>query len=375
MDYYFIAGEASGDLHASNLIKALKKKDDNSRFRGFGGDLMNQAGAVIIRHYRHLAYMGLFEVLQNLKTIRYNFKLCKQDILDFQPDVLILVDYPGFNLRMAKWAHKKGIPVYYYISPKVWAWKESRVKKIKKYVTRLFSILPFEEEFYRKHDYAVEYIGNPLVDAVHEKQAALPGRETFIKENKLSNKPVIALLAGSRKHEIKKLLPVMMQLPPRYPEFQFIIAGAPSLDYKDYEKYIRHENVTVLFDKTYQILANAYAAVVTSGTATLETALFRVPQVVCYKIMWLTYIIGSPFVHIKFFSLVNLIMQREIVKELLQSNLVKKISKEVDKILYDETYRNNMLENYRRLKEKLGEPGTSERAANLMYHYLQKEKN
>lgn len=370
MKYYIISGEASGDLHGSNLMQAIKKRDSDAEFRFWGGDLMQAQGGTMVKHYRELAFMGIIEVLLNIRTIFKNLKLCKEDLMNNIPDVLILIDYPGFNLKIAEFAKEKGLRIFYYISPKIWAWKTSRVKIIKRCIERVFVILPFETDFYKRYDVQVDYVGNPILDAIEQKKSQLASKEQFIKENGLEEKPIIALLAGSRKHEIEKCLPEMIKASKHFPDYQFVLAGAPSIEKDIYEPFIRGQKIKLLYDKTYDILHNAHAAIVTSGTATLETALFNVPEVVMYKIMLLTYIIGKPFVHIKFFSLVNLIMEKEVVKELLQFKLAENIKNELDKILFDKNYRENMLENYRILHSKMGETGVSEHTAELMLNYL-----
>jgi len=367
MKYYIIAGEASGDLHASNLMLELKKLDTNAEFRVWGGDLMQQQGGQIVKHYKNLAFMGFLEVLMNLGTIKQNFKLCKTDLLNFKPDLLILVDYPGFNLRIAKFARENNIKTYYYISPKIWAWKKSRAWKIKKYIDKMFVIFPFEKDFYKNYEYEVEYVGNPLIDEIEKKKEKLSAKEAFFENNNLSEKPIIALLAGSRKQEIKHILPEMLQVTNNFPDFQFILAGAPGFNHENYETYIKDYPVKIIFNQTYDILKHAHAAVVTSGTATLETALFNVPQAVVYKMNNLTYEIGKYFIKVKYFSLVNIIMQKTIVQELLQKKLTKKIEKELSKILSDKEYRNHMLEDYRQLKEKMGAEGASKRTAEIIY--------
>lgn len=363
MKYYIIAGEASGDLHASNLIKEINKLDDEADCRCWGGDLMEKEGAKLVKHYKELAFMGFFEVIMNLRTIKKNFKLCQKDLLEYQPDVLILVDYPGFNLRMAKFAKEHNIKTYYYISPKIWAWKKSRAWKIKKYIDKMFVIFPFEQDFYKQYDYKVHYVGNPSVDELVKLKEDLPDKETFLKENNLTSKPIIALLAGSRKQEIKLILPEMLAVVKQYPDYQFVIAGAPSFDEEYYAPLIKDLDVKVIFDQTYTLLKHAYAAVVTSGTATLETALFDVPQAVVYKMVQLQYDIGKHFIKVKFFSLVNIIVDREVVKELLQNDLAKKIKNELDLILSDTEYREKMLAGYNEVKLRLGEPGASKRTA------------
>lgn len=369
MKYYIIAGEASGDLHAGNLIKEFKTLDTNSEFRGFGGDNMEKQGANITLHYSEMAFMGVWEVLKNLKTIKRNFKICEEDLLSYKPDALILVDYAGFNLRMAKFAKEHGIPTLFYISPKVWAWKKSRIKKIKAYVDKLYVILPFEKEYFGKRDYEVDYVGNPLVDAIEGFQPK-HNAEDFKKENNLETLPIIALLSGSRKQEIDRCLPEMLKAVSQQCCYQFVIAGAPSIPKDYYNQYLNQERVKIVYDQTYELLSHAEAAIVTSGTATLETALFKVPEVVIYKTSPMTYIIARPFVWIKFFSLVNLIMDKEVVKELLQFKLASKIKKEMNSILYDDEYKQKMLDNYTELKNKVGTSGVSKRTATLMYQYL-----
>ncbi len=374
MKYYLIAGEASGDLHGSNLMKGLKKVDADSEFRFWGGDLMQEQGGKLVKHYKETAIMGFLEVVLNLRKIKKFFKVCKKDILEFNPDVLILIDYPGFNLRIAEFAKSKGIRVYYYISPKVWAWKESRIKKIKAFVDRMFVIFPFEVDYFKKHNYDVDYAGNPLLDAVKEKIKEKGSFDEFINQNGLENKPIIAILAGSRKQEIDRNLGVMLKIIPEYKNYQFVIAAAPSIEHDYYNKFVEGNNVKVVFNQTYDVLKYAHAALVTSGTATLETALFDVPQVVCYRAGNISYFIAKQFVKIKFISLVNLIMDAEIVKELIQFDMnPKTLKSELNKILFDNNYRQKMLDNYEELCKKLGGTGASERVAQLLYHYLQKD--
>ena len=369
MKYYIIAGEASGDLHASNLMKELKRQDATTDFRCFGGDLMEAQGARLVKHYRDLDFMGFIEVLLNIRTILRNMKLCKQDILSFKPDVLILVDYPGFNLRLAKFASENGIRVFYYISPQVWAWKRSRVHKIKKYVERMYVILPFEQDFYDKFDYEVDFVGHPLLDAIGPEKE---GGDSFRNEEALDERPVIAVLPGSRKQEIRKMLPVMMGMLNHFPDHQFIIAGAPSSPEQVYEHALKDDRVKLVKGKMHDLLRVAEAAMVTSGTATLETALFRVPEVVCYKGGWLSYAIARRLVKdIKYISLVNLIMDREVVKELIQGDFnEKKLHKELSRLVTDGSYRSQMLADLDILHEKLGGPGASASAAELMYRRL-----
>lgn len=371
MKYYLIAGEASGDLHASNLMHALTIEDPKAEFRFFGGDLMQKQGGTLVKHYRDMAFMGGWEVLKNLGTISKNFKLCKADLLNYKPDVLILVDYGGFNLRMAAFAKKHGIKVFYYISPKIWAWREGRVKKIKAFVDRMFCILPFEVEFYKKHQYTVDYVGNPVMDAVEKSLANSQINQELIDEFGSDEKPLVALLAGSRKQEIERLLPVMIQVAESFPDFRFVLAGAPSIEPEMYQRYLANTSaVSVVYDKTYDLLKMSYAALVTSGTATLETALLNVPEVVVYKTNPFNYHVGKLFVKIKFFSLVNLIAGHEVVKELLQQNLYDGICLELSQLLYDDEYRDQMFKNYKQLRQTLGNEPVSSKTARLMVSYL-----
>ena len=377
MKYYLIVGEASGDLHASNLMKAIKSVDSSAEFRFFGGDLMSAVGGECVKHYRELAYMGFIPVLMHLRTIFSNMSLCKKDIVAWNPDVLILVDYPGFNLSIAEHIHKNtDIPVYYYISPKIWAWKEYRIKNIKRDVDELFSILPFEIDFFdKKHDYRINYIGNPCVDAVDAFLRNAPEeRGAFIERNGLTDMPIVALLAGSRKQEIKANLPMMLEAVKRYPGYQPVIAGAPGIDKEFYKPYL-DAGARIVFGETYNILNNAHAALVTSGTATLETGIFRVPQVVCYATpmarlySWLK----KRFLKVKFVSLVNLVAGREVVRELVAADMtIDNIKSELGKILADGEERAAMLKEYDRMLEILGEAGASERAAGKMVALLKK---
>jgi len=371
MNYFLIAGEASGDLHGSKLIGSLKKYDTDARFRYFGGDRMQEQAEGLIKHYRDMAYMGFLEVFLHLRSITANIRLSKQAILDFKPDVVILIDYPGFNLRMAPFAKSLGIPVFYYISPKIWAWKQSRIKQIKEYVNRMFIILPFEKDFYKRHGMDVDYLGNPVLDEVVKKNANLSGREAFLKEYGLPDKPVIALLPGSRKQELRYNLPVMMQVARDYPAYQFLIAGAPSFTEKDYSPYISGTQVKVIFDHMYDVLGVSKAALVTSGTATLETALMNVPQVVVYKGNPVSYLIAKSFVKVEVISLVNLITGKAVVTELIQKDVrYDRVKDELDAILEDTTGREKILTGYRWLREILGEPGVSDRVAQHMITYL-----
>ena len=365
MKYYIIAGEASGDLHGANLMKALYKEDSNADIRFWGGDLMEAVGGTLVKHYKELAFMGFVEVLFHLKTILNNIKICKKDIADFQPDVIIFIDYPGFNLRIAKWAKEAGFKTHYYISPQIWAWKESRITEIKRDVDKMYVILPFEKDFYEgKHNFPVEFVGHPLIDAIHN-QPTIDGT-SFRAANQLNDKPIIAILPGSRKQEITKMLSVMLSVVNDFPEYQFVIAGAPSQEFSFYEGFIANENIKFVSNKTYPLLQNATAALVTSGTATLETALFKVPEVVCYKGSWASYQIAKRIITLKYISLVNLIMDEEVVTELIQEDCsTKRIREELRKLL-EPNYRQNLLLKYDVLEEKLGGIGASAKTAKLI---------
>lgn len=374
MKYYIIAGEASGDLHGSNLIKALKKEDPSADIRCWGGDLMEKAGATLVKHYRDLAFMGFVEVLMNLRTILKNIKFCKQDIEKFNPDVIIFIDYPGFNMRIATWAKQKGIPTHYYISPQIWAWKENRIKAIKRDVDKMYVILPFEKDFYEtKYNFPVEFVGHPLIDAIHSRKPT--SREDFIRENNLENKPIIALLPGSRKQEISKMLEIMLSVSDEFSDYQFVIAGAPSQEYTFYQTFLKKKNVKFVSNKTYDLLSHSHAALVTSGTATLETALFKVPEVVCYKGSRISYEIAKRIITLKYISLVNLIMDKEVVKELIQYELnTKNLKVELQKIL-EPTYRQKLLQEYDALEQKLGGDGASKKTALLIVNALKPQLN
>lgn len=376
MKYFLVAGEASGDLHASNLMAALKVADPKAEFCFLGGDLMLAQGGTLVKHYREMAFMGFIPVLLNLRTIFRNMKMCEQAILDYQPDVVILIDYPGFNLKIAKFVKTQtNIPVYYYISPKVWAWKEYRVKSFKKYVDEMLCILPFEVDFFKKHNYRVDYVGNPTVDAVaaFKEKNKDDSREQFIKDNGLETKPFIALLAGSRKQEIKDNLPAMLEVVKKFPDYQAVIAGAPGMDPDYYKTYMEGSDCKIIFDQTYRLLSYSTAALVTSGTATLETSLFRVPQVVCYKtpIPQITYWVFKNILHTPYISLVNLIADKEVVKELFSKYFsLQSIEEETDRLLNDKVYRNTMLEGYDRIINILGEAGASSKAAQIIVEKL-----
>ena len=378
MKYYLIVGEASGDLHASHLMAALKVEDPQAEFRFFGGDLMAAVGGTMVKHYKELAYMGFIPVLLHLRTIFANMKRCKEDIVAWQPDVVILVDYPGFNLSIAKFLRAKThIPVYYYISPKIWAWKEYRIKNIKRDVDELFSILPFEVEFFEdKHHYPIHYVGNPTVDEVTLFRAEHPETfDGFVRENNLDSKPIIALLAGSRKQEIKDNLPDMLRAASAFPEYQLVLAGAPGISPDYYHEYIGDAKVKILFGQTYRLLQQAEAALVTSGTATLEAALFRVPQAVCYHtpIGKVVSFLRRHILTVKYISLVNLIANREVVKELVADTMtVEQARAELERILYDKNYRQRMLDGYEYMAARLGDAGAPKRAAQEMVRLLRK---
>jgi lipid-A-disaccharide synthase len=361
---YIIAGEASGDLHGSNLIKALFEKEPTLKIRAWGGDKMQAAGAEVVKHYRDLAFMGFIEVLLHLRTILQNLTFCKDDILAFKPDALVLIDYPGFNMRIAKWAKRKGIPVLYYISPQVWAWKKNRVFTLKKTVDRMFVILPFEKQFYQHYEMDVQYVGHPLLDEISAYRKKAPTRAEFLKKNNLPDIPIIALLPGSRRQEIQNMLPLMAQVIPRFPDYHFVIGGAETIPEELYTPALKHSNVTLIIHQTYDLFNHADAGLITSGTATLEAALFGLPEVVCYKGSAISIAIARRLVDIKFISLVNLIMDREIVKELIQNDLtVKNINIELEKIL-DPGHRQKLLDDYSLLIELLGGKGASEKVAN-----------
>ena len=374
MKYYLIAGEASGDLHGANLMRALAEIDPQAQFRFWGGDRMEAVGGKLIKHYRDLAFMGFWEVVTNLRTILRNIDLCKGDITAYQPDALIFIDYPGFNMRIAKWAKQQGIPTHYYISPQIWAWKENRIKAIRRDVDAMYVILPFEKDFYEgKHQYPVHFVGHPLLDAIAARREV--SMEVFKRENGLDERPIIALLPGSRKQEIAKMLSVMLSVVGSYHPYQFVIAGAPSLGYDFYRQFIREENVHFVSGKTYDLLSHAHAALVTSGTATLETALFRVPEVVCYRGNWISYQIAKRVISLKYISLVNLIMDAPVVTELIQGDLnTRNLKMELDKLL-DPAYRDKLQRDYQALRERLGNEGASRRTAQAIYDSLQDKRH
>ncbi|HNV82019.1 MAG: lipid-A-disaccharide synthase [Tenuifilaceae bacterium] len=364
MKYYLVAGEASGDLHASNLMQGIKGVDTAAEFRFFGGDLMQSQGGTLVKHYRSMAFMGFWEVIQNLRAVSKNLRQCKEDILSYKPHALILVDYPGFNLRIAKFAKRRGIRVFYYIAPKVWAWKESRVKLLKKYVDKLIVIFPFEVNYFTRHGIDVIYEGNPLVDAIENSTKTAIPFSGFCQNNNLGDKPIIALLAGSRKQEIRYNLPTMISLINHFTDYQFVIAGAPSLEEAVYEPYIGNADVKLIFNQTQELLRHSTAAVVTSGTATLEAALLNVPEVVCYRGNTLSMLIAWIVIRVKYISLVNLIMGREVVKELKQFDCVtSELSKQLSMILPNGESRGTMLSDFAQLKGMLGAVGVSKRIA------------
>jgi len=376
MKYYLIAGEASGDLHGSNLMKELKLADTNAEFRFFGGDLMQAVGGELVKHYCEMAFMGFVNVILNLKTINRNLKFCKSDLLEFKPDVLILIDYPGFNLRIAEFAKQNNIKIFYYISPKVWAWKAHRVKKIKELVDEMFTIFPFETEFFKKYDYDVHYVGNPLLDSISEFSKNALSKTEFRQKNKLDNRQIVALLAGSRVQEIKNTLPLMVEISKLFPTFQFVVAGVHSIDNELYKKYLVDSTVELIFNQTYDLLNNSHTALVASGTAALETALFDVPQTVIYKMEggWPIDIVMRNFVlKTVGVALPNIIMNRIIVSEYIQMKMtLKNVKEEMEKLLFDEEYRKKIFEDYKRLQELMGNPGSSKRAAQKMVELLKR---
>lgn len=367
MKYYLISGEASGDLHGSNLLKALKQQDPEAVFRCWGGDRMQAEGAVLVKHYKDLAFMGFSEVLMNLRTIARNFSLCEKDLLDYKPDVLILIDYPGFNLRMARFAHQHGIKVIYYISPQVWAWKKSRVFTIKKVVDRMLVILPFEKEFYARYGVEVDYVGHPLLDSLASENSETQVHETFAGINP-ENKKIIALLPGSRKQELQRILPEMLKIISLYNnDYQWIISGVKSIEPEFYTSLFQGLRLPIVYGQTYPLLKQATAAIVTSGTASLETALLRCPQVICYKGSAVSFAIAKRIVDVKYIGLPNLIMDKPVVKELIQNELnTGNLKNELDQLLTNEAYRRQIQQDYEQLWSVLGGPGASARAAEII---------
>ena len=373
MKYYIIAGEASGDLHGSNLMRGLLQSDPQAEFRFWGGDRMAEVGGRenLRKHYKEASFMGFWEVFKNLRTIFSQLSECKKDILDFQPDVVILIDYAGFNLKIAKFAKARAIPTYFHIAPKVWAWKEGRVKKIKKYVDRLFVIFPFEIPYFKKWGIDAIYCGNPLMDSIAERKQNLPPTAQFKAENGLDERPVIALLAGSRVHEIDYNFPFMIELSGHFPEYQFVVAGVSWLDKSVYEKYSAGSGVRFVQDKTYELLAHSEAAVVTSGTATLETALLNVPEFVCFWCSWFSYVVAKNFIKVKYISLVNLVMNREVVKELIQKDMnMENAVRELKAVLPGGDKHDRLMADYAELRQAIGDPGASERVGARMVELL-----
>lgn len=372
MKYFILAGEASGDLHGSHLVEQLKKLDPNAQFEGWGGDLLIEQGVKVNKHIRELAFMGFVEVLQNIKTIKENFKLCKQQILDFKPDVVIYVDYPGFNIRMAKWVKEQGIKSLYFISPNVWAWKAKRVYKIRDYTDKMYTILPFEKEFYKEYGIDVEYFGHPLVDVVSNyKQSSF---EEFCKKHNLSGKPIIALMAGSRKQEIKHMLPIMANVAEQFTDYDFIVTGAPAIDENFYPQFIGDKPVRVISNITYEILSHSTAGLITSGTATLEAALFELPQIVCYKGGKVSVAIARMVANVKYISLVNLILDKPAVKELIQNDLTEEnIIEELKNILPKGKKHKQIKEYYVSLSKELDQPGIYKRIAENMHQRVMNE--
>lgn len=377
MKYYIIAGELSGDLHASYLMKEIKRKDEAAEFRFWGGDRMvaESHESNLVKHIKELAIMGFIEVVLNLKTVIRNLALCKKDLLEWKPDALILVDYPGFNLRIAKFAKKNNIKNYYYISPQVWAWKKGRIKTMKKILEKLYVILPFEKEFYAKHSMEVEYKGNPLLDEIND-YSINTDKSTFLKNNDLDEKPIIALLPGSRTQEIKKMLPIQLSLVDKYPEFNFVVAGVSTHSEEFYKTMIGNKNnVKLIYNQTYSIINNAHCAVVTSGTATLETALFGIPEVVCYKANPITFIIAKYLAKIEYISLVNIILKQKAVTELLQEQWNEEcLEKEFKQICFDDAYREEMKYLFNKLKSILGDSGASSAIAQSIIEDLNTKK-
>ena len=374
MKYYIIAGEASGDLHGANLIASLKKKDSRAKIRAWGGNLMKKQGATLVKHYRDLAFMGFVEVLLHLRTILKNLSFCKKDILRFKPDAIILIDYPGFNLKIAKFAHKHNIKVYYYISPQVWAWKKRRVYTIKEVVDKMMVILPFEKDFYDEYRVDAHFVGHPLLDELS--RVKYINKNNFTRQNKLNpKKEIIALLPGSRRQEVTRMLGIMLDVVDKFPDYQFVVGCAPSLPENFYRSLVGDANVQLVFNKTYHLLQVASAALVTSGTATLETALLYVPEVVCYKANKISYLIAKNLIKVKYISLVNLIMDKPVVKELIQNDLTpKNIEDELKQLFTNPKKQRQLLEDYEDLRCKLGSAGASNNAAAIVVDDLKKNR-
>lgn len=377
MKYYIVAGEASGDLHGSNLMKALKERDDEADFRFWGGDLMQSVGGELIKHYKEMAFMGFFEVATHLRQVLNNIKVCEVDILLYEPDVLILIDYPGFNLRIAEFAHEHGIKVIYYISPQVWAWKKNRIHKIKRCVDEMIVILPFEKEFYEKHQVPVHFVGHPLLDAIDKDIRKSEAVTDFRQRNNLDEREIVAILPGSRKQEIDKMLPVMLEVATQYPQYQFIVSGVNWQPQTLYEKYLKKTNIKIVYDQTYPLLLNAKSALVTSGTATLETALLGTPQVVCYKGSAISYIIAKHLIKgISYISLVNLILDKPAVVELIQYDMnAKRLSEEFEKITFDEQNIQRMKADYANLHHLLADSHASANAAEVITKFTKSQNS
>lgn len=374
MKYYLIAGEASGDLHGSALMKSLKKNDSDASFRFLGGDRMKQQGGVLVKHYRDMAFMGAIEVLLNLNKIRHNMELAQKDILDYAPDVLILIDYPGFNIKMAEFAHRRNIRVFWFIAPKVWAWKAWRVKKLRAFVDQIFTILPFETEFFRKHGIEVHYVGNPLIDAIETAKEKFRKREVFLKENQLPDKPLVALLPGSRVQEIRNMLPVMTRVAVDFPGYQFVVSGAEAITPQLYSRYLSGSSIPVLYGQTYEMVHHSAAALVASGTATLETALLRVPQAVLYKMIGgkIFYrLFKKLFLKVPFVSLPNLVLGKYAIREFIMDEMrYEKVRPELQKLLNDRAYTEQIAGDYDIIRERMGKPGAADRAAGIMFRLI-----
>jgi lipid-A-disaccharide synthase len=376
MKYYLIAGEASGDLHGSNLIKNIQKEDTEAEFRFWGGEQMAKFAGEPVKHYEEMAFMGFVKVLTNIRTIKRNINECRADVLRWKPDVLILIDFAGFNLQIASFAKANNITVYYYISPKIWAWKTNRVHKIKRYVDKMYTILPFETAFYKQYGFDVNYVGNPVVDAVDLREYQQESFGEFTNDNALSEKPILAALPGSRKQEIKLMLPKMLKMQEYFPEYQVVVAGAPGLPHSFYEHFFKDTTVPIIYDKTYRLLQQSTAAMVTSGTATLETALLSVPQIVCYStnVGTFLYKLGRKILKVKWISLVNLILKREAVKEKIQDTFtIDHLRNELNLLVNNSAYRQSVLDSYTELKTIIGNSGASERAAKYMVASLREE--
>lgn len=373
MRYYLIAGEASGDMHAANLMKEIRKHDADALFCGFGGDLMKNEGLQLVKHYHDLAFMGFTEVLLHLRTIFKNMALCQNEILKFQPDVVILVDYPGFNLRMAKWLKQQKIKTFYYISPQIWAWNQKRGKKIKRLIDRMFCILPFEKEFYKKFDYEVDYVGHPLLDSLKNDLQKFD-LERFKQKHQLNSRPIVALLPGSRKQEIQKVLPVMVSVCNHFPEYQFAIGCVSQFEPDFYKKWIQNDDIKLIYKDSRNLLRASQAALVTSGTASLETALLKIPEVICYKGSLLNYLIAKRLIRVNYIGLANLIMNKPMIKELIQNELTtKNLQNELQLLLNDVAHRKQLLTDYEQLIKVLGNGNASEKAAELMMAALRPE--